>query len=101
MSNVEYIPVGLNGIFSLAIIFVCICRLAAIRDRVLLRVSTQYVVMVMAAAANGASPWLFDMPGWPSVVFSVAVLYMLVADSYQWRNGPPECASSPAPLSES
>ena len=98
--DLQYLPVGLNGILSLAIIFVCICRADKITDGVLNRVKVQYVVMVMGAAANGASPWLFEMPGWPSVFFTSAVLLMLVADSYQWRNGPPETATGPAPLSE-
>jgi hypothetical protein len=98
--DTQYLPVGLNGILSLAIIFVCICRAEKIHGAVLVRVKFQYVVMVMAAAANGASPWLFELPGWPSVVFAGAVLFMLVADSYQWRKGPPASATSPAPLSE-
>lgn len=95
-----FLPAGLNGLVCAAIVFVCICRLDKIDKRVLLRVGSQYVVMVMAAAGFGASPWLFDMPGWPSVCFSGAVLYMLWSDSYQWQNGPPESATGPVPLSE-
>jgi hypothetical protein len=65
---------------------------------VFFRVKLAYVVLVMGAAANGASPWLFEMPGWPSVCFAGAVLVMLVSDSFQWMKGPPEAATGPAPL---
>lgn len=95
-----YLPVGLNAVFCLAIIFVCICRSDKMTKGVLLRVKVQYVVMVMAAFTFAASPWLFDLPGWPSVFFSFAVLFMLVSDSYQWRGGPPPAATGPAPLGD-
>jgi heme A synthase len=100
MSNPEYLPVGLNGLTCAIIVFVCICRLDKIDKRVLLRVGVQYVLLLMAAATFGASPWLFDMPGWPSVFFSGAVMIMLVADSYQWRRGAPASATGPAPLGD-
>ena len=100
MMDLQYLPAGLNGVLSLALIFVCICRAEKIKPAVLSRVKVQYVVMVMGAGANGASPWLFELPGWPSVFFASAVLFMLVVDSYQWRKGPPASATSPAPLSE-
>lgn len=96
----QYLPVGLNGLASLAIIFVCICRSAKINHMVLNRVKTAYVVLVMGAAGNGASPWLFELPGWPQAIFAGAVLFMLVADSFQWREGPPASATGPAALSE-
>ena len=96
--NSQYFPVGVNGLLCLGIMFVCVCRLDKIDHRVLLRVGVQYVVLLMAAAGFGLSPWLWDMPGWPSVFFSFAVLFMLVLDSYQWRSGPPEATTRPAPL---
>jgi hypothetical protein len=98
MIHVEYLTAGLNAMFSLAIVFVCICRADKITRPVLARVKLSYIVLVMAAASNGASPWLFELPGWPSVFFSGAVLLMLIADSFQWKNGPPESATGPAPL---
>ena len=96
----SYLFAGLNGVASLAIIFVCICRADKMVDEVLIRVKAQYVVLVMASAGNAASPWLFEMPGWPQTAFTGAVLFMLVADSYQWRGGPPESATDHAPLGE-
>lgn len=100
MMDTQYLAVGLNGVLSLAIIFVCICRADKITGDVLNRVKAGYSVMVMGAAINGASPWLFEMPGWPSVGFAASVLLMLWTDSYQWRHGPPDSATGPAPLSE-
>ena len=100
MTSMEYLPAGLNAALSAAIVFVCICRADKITGSVLNRVKAQYVLMVMGACANGASPWLFDMPGWPSVFFTFAVLFMLAADSYQWRRGPPESSTGPAPLGD-
>lgn len=96
----SYFFAGLNGLFSLAIIFVCICRADKMSEHVLGRVKAQYVLMVMASAGNAASPWLFEMPGWPQTAFTGSVLFMLVADSYQWRAGPPEAATDHAPLGE-
>jgi len=96
--NFEYLPAGLNGVLSLTIILVSVCRLNAIHKLVLFRVKVQYPMLIMGAAANGASPWMWEMPSWPSVAFSAAVLFCLVADSYQWRAGPPESATSPSPL---
>lgn len=94
----QYVPVGLNGLASLAIIFVCICRSDKIHRGVLTRVKASYVLLVMAAAGNGASPWLFELPGWPQALFTGAVLFMLIADSFQWRGGPPASATGPVPL---
>ena len=95
MNQLDYLPAGINGVLSLAIMFVCVCRLNLIGQRVLRRVGAQYVVMVMGAAANGASPWLLEFPGWPSVAFAAAVLFMLCADSFQWRRGAPKSSIKP------
>ena len=95
MNELNFVPAGINGLLSLAIVFVCICRLDQIGHRTLRRVGAQYVVMLMGAAANGASPWLLEFPAWPSVVFAGAVLFMLCADSFQWRRGAPRSSMKP------
>lgn len=100
MNHLDYLPAGINGLASAVIIFVCVCRLDKIDKKVLLRVGIQYIVLLMAAGGNGASPWLFEMPGWPQTLFTCAVLFMLVADSFQWRHGPPASATGPAPLGD-
>lgn len=100
MISMLYLPAGINGVLSLAIIFVCICRADKITGSVLNRVKAQYVLMVMGAGVNGAAPWFHELPGWTSVAFSLVVLFMLVADSYQWRRGPPPSATGPAPLGD-
>lgn len=98
--NMTYLPSGINALLCAAIVFISVCRLDKIDKEVLLRVGTQYVVLLMAAATSGASPWLWDLPGWATVFFSCAVLLMLVLDSYQWRRGPPDSATGPAPLGD-
>lgn len=86
---------GLNGL----IFGVCICRLGKLNNA-LWRVKTQYVVLLLAAAAHGGAPVFFKQ--WPtgiSIIFVAAVLYMLVSDGYQWKHGAPKSAeTAPAPL---
>jgi len=98
--NHLYLPAGLTFILCAAIIFVCICRLDKIDKSVRLRVGFQYVVLLMAAAALALAPIFGQFPGWGVVVFAGAVLFMLLADSFQWHHGPPESASAPTPLSD-
>lgn len=93
MTSTEYFWAGLNGLASFAIMFVCVCRLKAITPRVLLRVKVSYLLLLMGAAANGMAPWKFELPGWPSTAFAVAVLLMLLADAFQWLHGPPKAAT--------
>lgn len=95
-----YLPAGVNFIICMAIIFVCICRLDKIDSSVRLRVGFQYVALLMASAGLAAAPFFWQFPGWAVVIFAGAVLFMLLADSFQWHHGPPESASAPAPLSD-
>lgn len=79
-----------GGIFA-----VCICRLGKMHHKALLRVKFQYIMMLVAAAANGMSPLLFrQFPSSAGVAFAVVVLFMLWSDGYQWKRGLPEAASS-------
>lgn len=101
MTTDTYLTAGLNGILSGAIVFICICRARKITSAVLWRIKGAYAVLLMGAAANGFSPWLWDYPGWPSVFFDLAILAKLLIESRDWRDGPPFTATSPAPLSAS
>lgn len=86
---------ALNGL----IFGICICRLGKLHNA-LWRVKAQYAVLLVASAGHGGAPVFFKQ--WPtgmSIVFVAAVLYMLVSDGYQWKNGAPKAAeTSPAPL---
>lgn len=95
----EYLPVGLNAFLSAAIGAACLCRLKKMNCAVLARIKLAYLLLLMGAAANFMSPWKFEMPGWPSVLFSASVLAILLADANQWRRGPPrESTADRAPL---
>lgn len=98
--NIVYLPAAVTGIICFAIVCVCICRLAKIEPRVLRRVGLQYVVLLMASSGLALAPFLWEFPGWAAACFAGAVLFMLLADSYQWRHGPPDAATGPAPLGE-
>ncbi len=100
MMSSLYLPAGVNFIICWAIIFVCICRLNHINKKVLRRVGIQYVLLLMTTAGLAFAPFLWQFPGWAVVFFTGAVLFMLLADSFQWHNGPPESTTTPTPLSD-
>ena len=83
-----------NAVLSFGIFCISICRLGKM-ENVLLRVRSQYVVMIVVSAANGGAPIFFQH--WPSgvnVVFTLGVLYMMWSDTYQWRHGAPSAAKT-------
>ncbi len=87
--NSAYLPAGVTALICGAIMFVCICRLDKIDKAVRIRVGIQYVILLMAAAGLAAAPLLWQFPGWAVVGFAAAVLFMLIADSFQWAHGAP------------
>jgi len=95
-----YLPAGVNGLLSAAIVFICICRARKINRTVLWRVRVGYIGLLMGAAANGFSPWLWELPSWPSVAFAFAVVLKLAIESRDWRDGPPFTSTGPAPLGD-
>lgn len=73
---------------------ICLRRLRIMVD-VRPTVKVQYVLLLIASAANGLSPVFFRQ--WPTIVsvfYASVVLYVLVSDSFQWRKGPPEAAKT-------
>jgi len=98
--NNAFLQAGATAIICIAIMLVCICRLDKIGKDVLLRVGIQYVFLLMAAAGLALAPFFWQFPGWTVVIFAAAVLFMLLADSFQWRHGPPEGTTGPVPLSD-
>jgi hypothetical protein len=70
----------------------CVCRLMTMKN-VLLRVKIQYVIGLVASAANGLAPLFFQQwPNGTALFFAAWVCYMMLSDSYQWKGGPPEAA---------
>jgi len=100
MTYDSYLPVGINALLSAGIVFICICRARKINKAVLWRVRIGYIGLLMGAAANGFSPWLWEHPGWPSVAFTLAIGLKLVIESRDWRHGPPFTSTGPGPLGD-
>lgn len=96
--NYDYLilaHLGVNGL----VFGICICRLGKMQNA-LTRVKAQYVLLLVASAANGFSPVFFQQwPTFVSIFYASVVLYVLWSDSYQWRRGTPKAAlSDHAPL---
>ena len=94
----SYLAVAINAALSIGICFICLCRCVATTRQVRMVVKLGYVALLMAAATNAFSPWLHDLPGWPTVIFVGGVALKLLIESRDWRNGPPDSASRPMPL---
>jgi len=92
-----YLPAGVTALLCAGIMFVCICRLDKIDKAVRIRVGIQYVILLMAAAGLAAAPLLWQFHGWAVVWFAGAVLFMLIADSFQWAHGAPTSTISKEP----
>lgn len=86
-------PAVINAIVSMAILFVCTCRADKVTHHVMIRVKAAYTLLVMGTFTNLCTPWLRESVGWGSVIFATTVFIMLAADSFQWRDGPPEAAT--------
>lgn len=95
MNFLTYDMLAIANVLVNGLVFgICICRLGKMHDA-LLRVKAQYVFLLVASAASGASPIFFQQ--WPtavSIVYALAVLNILISDSYQWRQGTPTAAIS-------
>jgi len=100
MTYDTYLPAGVNGLLSGVIVFICICRARKINKAVLWRVRIGYIALLMGAATNGCSPWLWELPHWPSVAFTLAIVLKLIIESRDWRHGPPFTSTGPAPLGD-
>lgn len=83
------------------IVFVTVCRLNAMRGKVLLRVRLEYALWMFTAFAFLSSPWLGQWPGWLAVVVCYALAVIELCSWKAWRNDtPPAEATGPAPLSD-
>lgn len=80
---------ALDAILGVAIFFVCFCRIVATDKTVLKRVRLKFVLLGPAALAFGASPLWGDWPGLVNPILLTSILAGLIAETYQWRRGPP------------
>lgn len=84
-----------SGIF-----FVSFCRLHLMSPKVLLRVRLEYALYIGGATVSAFQPMWGEWPEWGSVSIASAFFVGLVLGGIGWRNGPPESATSPAPLGD-
>lgn len=80
------LPPAIIAVFCFSIIGVCICRLGKIDQDHRLRIGIKYVVLLMGSAAYAMAPYLKEFQGWTGAVFAGAVLFLLLAESADWRN---------------
>lgn len=66
------------------------CRLAAIHERVLLRVQLLYLGLFVASVFCGLQYFIVGtLAGWPDVVTSLGLCALMWTSVSQWRGGPP------------
>lgn len=87
-----------NVVLCMAIVFMSVCRLNAMRGVVLWRVRLEYSGYVGGALASAVQPYWGELPEWGALALATAVIVGLLCSSRAWRNGPPESATQPAPL---
>lgn len=81
------------------IIFISICRLNSMQNKVLWRVRLEYAGYIGGGLASGFQPLWGEWPQWGSLSLACAVLIGLLCSSSAWKGDrPPASATSPAPL---
>lgn len=88
----------LNAVLCLAVVFISICRLNAMRGRVIWRVRLEYAGYVGGALAAAVQPYWSELPEWGALAIVACLLNGLLCSSRAWRYGPPESTTIPAPL---
>ena len=84
-----YAIAAVNAALGALIFFICFCRVVVTNVTVLKRVRLKFVLLGPAALAFGLSPLWGDYPGIISPLLLLAIVIGLLAETYQWRNGPP------------
>jgi len=90
-----------NLVLCMGIVFVSICRLNSMQNKVLWRVRMEYAGYVGGAFAAGFQPLWGEWPQWGSLCIAGAILLGLICSSSAWKGDkPPASATAPAPLEE-
>lgn len=90
MNNQVYVIAALDVILSVIVFFICFCRAVVSDKTVLRRVRLKFALLGPSALAFGLSPLWGDWPGWVNPLMLLAVVVGLLAETYQWRKGPPK-----------
>jgi len=87
--NIKLIAV-IDVVLGSVIWFVCFCR-AVVNDKtVLRRVRLKFVLLGPASLAASLSPLWGDTPHYTDPILLGAILIGLLAETYQWKKGPPD-----------
>lgn len=79
----------LNLLVCGGIFFICFCRVIATDGRVLLRVRVKFCLIGGTAMWVGVSPMWGSYAGMEILSFTSSVAVGLLAETFQWRHGPP------------
>lgn len=85
----RYAMAIVNFVVCIIVFCICVCRSTLSDKDVLLRVRLKFVLLGPSALMFGISPIWDDWPGWASSIFSASVAISLMAESFQWKHGPP------------
>lgn len=100
MNNLHLFALA-NFVICMGIVFVSICRLNSMQNKVLWRVRLEYAGYIGGAFAAGLQPWWGEWPEWGSLCIAGSILLGLICSSSAWRGDrPPASATAPAPLEE-
>lgn len=96
----SYLFAGANFAICMGIVFICLCRNNVMNRRVLQRVRAEYAGYIGASMASAFSPWWGEWPSWGQTGMGAMLFIGLWISGIGWRKGPPESATSPAPLGD-
>lgn len=101
--NQVYFIATLDAILGFAVFFICFCRAVVSDKNVLRRVRLKFVLLGPASLAFGLSPLWGDWPGLVNPLLLISIVIGLLAETFQWRDGPPNSVkvdTMPAELKE-
>jgi len=85
--NELYLFALANFVICMAIVFIAICRLNAMKGDVLMRVKSEYAVYIGGALTAAAQPWWGEWPQAGSLCLAGAMLFGMFCSSHAWRRG--------------
>lgn len=80
---------ALDLVLGVTVFIICFCRAVVSTKDVLRRVRLKFTLLGPAALAFGVSPLWGDWPGIINPILLLAIVVGLLAESFQWKSGPP------------
>lgn len=85
-----YLIAGLDALLGIIVFCICFCRAVVSNKSVLRRVRFKFVLLGPTSLAFGLAPLWGDWPSWINPMLLLAIVFGLLAETYQWRTGPPD-----------